>query len=263
MKKWLNDLYAELLKYGFNPGTGPGPGPGPTPEPESYSNIYFGKYLGDTYTDEQKNAIANGSFDGLNIGDYWTINGINWRIADVDYYYNVGDTPFTKHHIIIVPDTTLYNDRMNRSNDTSNCYSGSSLAGNIDNSYSYFYNAFGESYIPRHKMLYSNAATDGVPKDWEWQNIKVALMSEEQVYGHAVWGTGSQNGYDVGTQKTQFRLFSLDPSKINIRSNYWLTNVKSSTEFAYVDANGNANYKNASNSDLGVRPFACVIGDLN
>jgi hypothetical protein len=42
-----------------------------------HSSIYRGKYLGDTYTDAQKEAIANGSFDGLFVGDYWRINGVN------------------------------------------------------------------------------------------------------------------------------------------------------------------------------------------
>jgi hypothetical protein len=82
-------------------------------------------------------------------------------------------------------------------------------------------------------------------------------MSEEQLYGHSVWG---QNGYDVGTQKTQFRLFTLDPTKINIREEYWLTNVKSSSDFSFIDGSGRANFK-ISSSFYGIRPFACLIGD--
>ena len=254
MQKWLNDLHAIILKQGFDPeggASGGGSGGG--------SGVLVGKYLGDTYTGSQKEAIANGTFEGLNIGDYWTINGINWRIADFDYYYNVGDTAFTKHHVIIVPDTILYETRMG-SSQSERVYSSTELHQNIFRARNYFHDAFGATYIPSHRALYSNAITDGIPSNWAWRNMEVELMSEEQVYGHAVWGFGTQNGYDVGTQKTQFRLFSLDQSKINIRVNYWLTNVKSLGEFSYMDMNGNANFNTASSS-LGVRPFACIVGD--
>jgi hypothetical protein len=85
-------------------------------------------------------------------------------------------------------------------------------------------------------------------------------MSEEQVYGHAVWGVCNQNGYDVGTQKTQFKLFALDQTKINIRQDYWLTNVRSSAYFALVNSYGCANYDGYASYSLGVRPFACLVG---
>jgi hypothetical protein len=259
MKKWLNDLYAEILKYGFNPGTGPGPGP--TPEPESYSNIYHGKYLGDTYTTEQKQAIASGSFEGLNIGDYWTINGINWRIADVDYYYNVGDTAFTKHHIIIVPDSVLYDAQMNTRETTSGCYTGSDMyTTNLEEGKSMFDEAFGASFIPSHRGKYSTAVSSSKPNAWSWRDMRVELMNEEQILGHAVWGACDQNGYDVGTQKMQFRLFASDHTKINIRHKYWLTNVKSSDAFSSISENGDVDFFKSTNN-FGVRPFACIVGD--
>ena len=253
MQKWLNDLYAIILKQGFNPeGGGTGGGAG----------VLSGKYLGDNYTTDQKQAITNGSFDGLNIGDYWTINGVNWRIADFDYYYNVGDTAFTKHHLIIVPDTALYNGRMSSSPVTTSVgYIGTALRRNISNyALRDFINAFGDSYIATHRGLYLNTANDGIPSNWSWIDARVEVMSEEQVYGHAVWGACNQNGYDVGTQKTQFRLFSLDKSKINIRVKYWLTNVKSETQFASIDENGAPTFSRTSD-DIGVRPFACLVGD--
>ena len=252
MQKWLNDLYAVILKQGFNPeGGGSGGGSG------DESGVLVGKYLGDTYTNEQKTAIANGSFNGLHIGDYWTINGINWRIADFDYYYNVGNTAFTKHHVIIVPDTILGEYAMSVEGNTNGCYSGSALYRNMSTYTTLFENAFGSSFIPTHKGVYSNTATNGVPSNWAWRNMRVELMNEEQLLGHAVWG---QNGYDVGTQKTQFRLFALDKTKINIRQKYWLTNVKSSTEYSYIDEYGKASFDTTSHW-YGVRPFACIVGD--
>ena len=52
----------------------------------SRNGIYRGKYLGDSYTADQKAAIAAGTFEDLYIGDYWTIDGVNYRIAAFDYW---------------------------------------------------------------------------------------------------------------------------------------------------------------------------------
>lgn len=223
-----------------------------------HSSIYRGKYLGDTYTDAQKAAITNGTFDDLFIGDYWTINGVNWRIADFDYYYNVGDTAFIKHHVIIVPDTILYEAKMKSTNSTSYAYSGSEMCyANLDKAKTAFTNAFGRTYIAMHRCQYANSVSSGVADGAIWSYSRVELMSEEQVYGHAVWGKG---GYDVGTQKTQFKLFAFDQTKINIRDNYWLTNVVDSYDYACVGISGDADRGSAASS-YGVRPFACLTGE--
>ena len=75
----------------------------------AHNSIYRGKYLGERVTDEQYSYISDGTFKDLFIGDYWTINGVNWRIAGFDYYLNSGDTNCATHHAVIVPDSCLYN----------------------------------------------------------------------------------------------------------------------------------------------------------
>ena len=193
------------------------------------------------------------------VGDYWTINDVNWVIADFDYYYNVGNNPFTQHHIVVVPDTILYDAQMNSTDNTSRAYTSSEMCTtNLNDAESAFYNAFGEAAVAQHSGKYADATnSDGTPSGYEWRDMQVDLMSEEQVYGHSVWG---HNGYDVGTQKTQFKLFTFDQTKINIGQTYWLTNVVSSDSFAVVGDDGCANKSNASSSH-GVRPFACLIGE--
>ena len=258
MQKWLNDLYAQILKNGFNPGGGGGGGGSHS---GGSQGVLVGKYLGDTYTDAQKQAIANGTFEGLNIGDYWTINGVNYRIADFDYYYNVGDTAFTKHHIVVVPDTVLYNARMEDSSKTY-CYSLSEMyTTNLDNARTLFDNAFGSQFIPSHRGLYSSLMSSSRPSASEWRDMRVELMNEEQLLGHVVSGSNTLNNeYDVGTQKTQFRLFALDTTKINIRQDYWLTNIYYGSQFVFMNKYG-VSKNSYSSSQYGVRPFACIIGD--
>ena len=51
-----------------------------------HNSIYRGKPLGSTVTAAQYAEIAAGTFKDLYIGDYWTIGGVNYRIAAFDYY---------------------------------------------------------------------------------------------------------------------------------------------------------------------------------
>ena len=78
------------------------------------NGLYRGKFLGNSLTSAQSAAIQAGTFDDLYIGDYWTINGVNYRIAAFDYYYQCGDgynantnptgSTVTTHHGVGVPD---------------------------------------------------------------------------------------------------------------------------------------------------------------
>jgi len=67
-----------------------------TNNPDAKNGIYRGDYLGNTVTVAQYLAISSGTFDDLYIGDYWTIGGVNWRIAAFNYYRNTGDIISTR-----------------------------------------------------------------------------------------------------------------------------------------------------------------------
>lgn len=101
------------------------------PNAGSHNSIYRGKYLGDEVTTDQYVAIAAGTFDDMYIGDYWTINGVNWRIAHFDYWLNCGDTETTTHHVVVVPDTILYSAKMNETNVTTGGYTHSLMRGGV------------------------------------------------------------------------------------------------------------------------------------
>lgn len=51
--------------------------------PEMHRNIFRGKHLGESITEEQLEVIRDGSFADLYVGDYWEINGTKYRIADI------------------------------------------------------------------------------------------------------------------------------------------------------------------------------------
>ena len=214
------------------------------------------KYLGSSITDAQNAAIKNRTYDDLFIGDYWTINGVNWRIVAIDYYYNIGDTNFGKGNIIVMPDTVLYNAQMNDTNTTAGAYVGSLMrTQNLNNARTIVRNAFG-SHLANHRIVLANSVDTSGPNSWTWYDSDgVELPNEVQIYGTRVWGSALK-GFDVATQKQQFPLLALAPQFVNIKQTYWLQDVSSdsvSSIFAFVDDGGNAANNHASVS-IGVRP---------
>lgn len=227
----------------------------------AHNSIYRGKNLGTTVTEEQWEAISSGTFTDLYIGDYWVIGGVNWRIAAFDYYLNCGDTSFTKHHAVIVPDTCLYNAQMNTTNVTTGAYKGSAMyTANLTQAKSTINSAFGSSHVLSHRIYLSNATSNGRASAGEWTDSTVDLMCEHMVYGSGIFspvsdGSNVPNNYRV--EKGQLPLFALEPSRICNRATWWLRDVITAASFADVYYNGSADYSNASNS-YGVRPAFCI-----
>ena len=224
----------------------------------AHNCIYRGKNLGTSVTAEQYAAISSGKFTDLYIGDYWVINGVTYRIAAFDYYYNCGDTNFTKHHVVIVPDTSLYKAQMNTSNVTTGGYTGSAMyKSNLARAKTTIKAAFGSAHVLTKRELLTNAVNGNTPSGWAWFDSDVALMNEVQAYGSVAWGAHDGNGYNVASGDGQFPLFMFDRTKLHNREDYWLRDVSSATNFSNVSTTGYANYSGASTS-LGVRPAFCI-----
>ena len=224
----------------------------------AHNCIYRGKNLGTSVTEEQYAAISSGKFTDLYIGDYWVIKGVIYRIAAFDYYYNCGDTNFTKHHAVIVPDTSLYKAQMNTSNVTTGGYTGSAMyKSNLAQAKTTIKAAFGSAHVLTKRELLTNAVNGNTPSGWAWFDSDVELMNEVQVYGSVAWGAHDGNGYNVASGDGQFPLFMFDRTKLHNREDYWLRDVSSATLFSYVSAGGDASNGDASRS-RGVRPAFCI-----
>ena len=227
----------------------------------AHNAIYRGKYLGSSVTETQWDAISAGTFDDLYVGDYWTIGGVNWRIAAFDYYYNCGDTNFTKHHVVIVPDTVLYTHVMNDTNITTGAYVGSKMyTEGLEQAKTTINNAFGSSHVLSHRIYLSNATSNGRASAGEWTDSTVDLMCEHMVYGSGIFspvsdGSSIPNNHRV--EKGQLPLFALEPSRICNRVTWWLRDVIIAIYFANVDGNGIAACGDATYS-CGVRPAFCI-----
>nr|UWG16548.1 MAG: hypothetical protein [Bacteriophage sp.] len=219
--------------------------------------LFRGKNLGTALTAVQKAAIKDGSFKGMFLGDYWSIGGRIWRIVDMDYWYNCGDTAFTSHHLVIMPDEALYNAQMNTTNVTTGGYVGSEMyKSNLANAKTIVNAAFQGSVLT-HREYLCNAVANGRPSGGAWFDSSIELPNESMMYGHPHFSPTSDGStvpaiYTIS--KTQLALFMVCPRFIVNRAyNQWLRDVVSSAFFAGVGDDGGTGYNYASSS-FGVRP---------
>lgn len=236
----------------------------------AHNAIYRGKSLGDTVTTAQYAAIKAGTFEDLYIGDYWTIGGVNYRIAAFDYYLNSGDTSCTTHHVVIVPDTCLYNAQMHNTrsggyesvatSSTAGGYAGSDMyKSNLEQAKTIIKRAF-SGHVMKHRIYLTNAVSNGRASGGAWLDSEVDLMCEQMVYGGGIFspvsdGSNVPNNYRV--EKSQLPLFQHEPSRICNQVHWWLRDIVSDVRFVNVGSTGICDYTYASYS-FGVRPAFCI-----
>ena len=224
----------------------------------AHNAVYGGRSLGSSVTAAQWAAIQAGTFEDLFIGDYWTINGVNWRIAAFDYYLA---SDISDHHVVIVPDNNLYTAAMNSSSTTTGGYAGSHMrTTNLTAAKTTINNAFGSGHILTFSESLVNAVSSGAPSGISTYECTVELMTERQVYGSPIfsacaWGSSTVPALNT-KDRTQFPLFSLNPYLASL-SWYWLRDIVSDSAFA--GSNGaTAGYAAASYASGGVRPYFCI-----
>ena len=279
-------LAAEAANKAENPENPGNPGNPGNPNniitlPENHNAIFRGDDLfAKGYTiDDICAMISDGSFSDIYIGDYFTLSGTienvpcfveqtndegvktmvestqtvtyntKFRVAGLDTYLNTGDTAFTKHHAVIVPDGVIGTNRMNSTNITTGGYAGSFMHTSVIPVYDTHFSEKLNNHLLEYRDLLSNSTSN-----WSWSSIKTRLMSEPEVFGTRVFGSN----YDIGTAYRKFPLFELAPKYICNRNTYWLRAVSGSTNFACVYSSGLATNSSTSNV-LGVRP-RFVIG---
>lgn len=231
----------------------------------AHNSIFRGKYLGSSVTAAQYAAIAAGTFDDLFIGDYWTINGIKWRIAAFDYYLGTGSTALTTHHAVIVPDSNLDTQKMNNGDVTTGGYVGSKMyTENIATARSKVTAAF-SGHVLTHMFYLSDTVKDGKVSGSKEVTQDVVLMSERNVYGQTIMSSECANDVYYAPNwftydKTQFQLFALAPEFIQKERNaYWLRDVVTSGSFSRISSDGFSSNSSASILS-GVRPAFSIRG---
>ena len=129
------------------------------PIPEMHGQIFRGKSLGSTFTTNHQQAIENGTFHDLWLGDYWTYSGVNYRIVDFDYFTSVENSK-NRHHVVIMPDSTIGDALTADSSDKDNfVYRVSNFVTSpiVNGALSTAKTFFGEDSVLEFKDTYSSA----------------------------------------------------------------------------------------------------------
>ena len=233
----------------------------------THNMVYRGKALGASVTSEQWAAIKAGTFKDLYLGDYWSIDGVDYLIAAFNYWINCGDATCNTNHLLVVPRSNMYTAKMNDTNITTGGYVGSDMYKNgLTQAKTTINSAFGSAHILNHRQYLVNAVTNGAPTGTDWYDSTVELMNENMVYGGRQFSPMPNGATDPWNtcrnytiDKSQLPLFHLAPWLICNRQWYWLRDVVSAAGFAGVYSGGRADCSYASYA-FGVRPVAGLIG---
>ena len=236
----------------------------------AHNAIYRGKYLGSSVSADQYSAISSGTFEGLYVGDYWTIDSVNYRIAAFDYWLGIGDPACDTHHVVIVPDTALANSvKMNATDAAPGAYAGSNFyTGSAANTAkatvtAAVKSAFGSAHVLSHKEMFASRVT----YEWEdqggWDDSEVDLLSEIMVFGanslHNVFAEETSMPFNCASSKSQLPLFFYRHDLISIGVRWWLRDVVNNEKFATVEMHGQ-NWCQKSSTAAAIRPVFAIKG---
>lgn len=181
---------------------------------------------------------------------------VSLMIAAFDYYYNIGDTALTTHHIVLIPRGYGFATaaKMNETNTTTGGYLNSYMYQTVLPCYADSLRTALNNHLLSHRTMLSNAVntstpsmagagTTGAASGWEWTTVELQLMNEVQVYGTMIW---SSSAYDVGVDNRQLPVFKFINPVLFGRAAFWLRSVVSSTYFAICSYFGIALYGGAS-----------------
>lgn len=230
--------------------------------PEMHRNIYRGKNLGTSVTTAQLDAISNGTFDDIYVGDYWVINGTTYVIVDFDYYYGIGDiSKMSKHHVVIVPKDISTFAAMN----TTSSYKPYYYARNAISELATLRNTIKTDFGSTNVLTYENRfldsnGTDGTPNSSATAiDASIELMNEIQIFGLNIVSPQKINSIKFYDNR-QFAGFKLNPSlylpNINTTdyTGYWTRDYANSSSYSAVMNYGYAEDWTA-NLQLGLRPY--------
>lgn len=246
---------------------------------QTHGNVFRGQGLGELNATHIAN-IQNGTFHDMFIGDYFTINGSSYVIADINYKKGHGNTDPSEgttaplgNHLLLMPTdwsktstqtlapdgkTTHY---MNDTDTTAGGFAGSKLYKTYLPQIQQKLEAdFGSHLLKFKETVSTRVDNSGAPDQAEQRDAKVAIPSETMIYGTVVNGN-NKNGswYNVGDDSSQLALMRLNSGERNFYAkSIWLKDIHSASEFAFVGSDGGAYWGNASNTWNGVRVFFLI-----
>ena len=239
---------------------------------QTHNNIFRGQNLGALDATHIAN-IQNGTFRGMFIGDYFSINGSNYVIAGINYKISHGDNSSLGNHVVLMPSdwsktptqtlapdgsTTHY---MNDTDTTAGGFAGSKLYKTyLPQIQTKLETDFGSNLMSFRTIVSTDVDDSGAPDQAEWRDAKVGIPNEVMIYGTTLNGN-NKNGswYNIGDETSQLPLMRLNDAERNFnRQDVWLRDVHSASEFAYASAHGDNDWGGASLAWVGVRAFFLI-----
>lgn len=225
-------------------------------------NTFRGKYLGNEVTDEQYAAIADGSFKGFFLGDYWRINGYTWRIADFDYWWD--------RHILLFPDIPLFKAKLFETENISSGFMGSSFFNQsadsngktvLEKITSIITDAFNFNHLMTITNYHSNSIVNGSINGVVATFTKAVIPKETMIFGNRNFSimsspTSFTRNFSFMTQQLSLLRNRPDYIKFNkdICEGFWLDDVANNTSFARVRYDGTSSFISVTQEE-GIRPI--------
>lgn len=236
----------------------------------AHNSIYRGKLLGENgVTQAQWDAIQQGTFADMYIGDYWTFDGDVYRIASFNYFINRGDVKPESNHVVIMPDKNMFPAAMHSSAVTTQGYAGCtirSLPDALPAALATVEGYFGADHIMTHREFLITAAVSGKPSAGGWFDCKIELPNTRMVMSNmAMSFTGASDNfftmYTVNDMILPLMLYS-PTMQAPYRAAYWLRDIFSSTDFLNYSGWGLVDKMAANTATLGVRPYFCIKAEV-
>lgn len=255
-----------------------------------HNSIYRGANLKERWgitddkgiADEVCRRIANGSFEDIFVGDWWTatittefgtetveivLAGFDVYMASICEYEPENDdyNPIARHHAVCVTKKPLTEShRMHSEYTPTGGYRETEIHTTTLPKYATALNTVLNGHIIEicdafsydlDPSLTSANAPDitGAMTSWSYDSsypTHLTLLTERELYGAPAYSSGS---CEVGFETSQLPLFRLNPAAKITGSWYWLKDVAGTDFFCLCDDNGNAYYTPVNNSG-GVRP---------
>lgn len=247
-----------------------------------------GNSLGSSVTAEQYAEIKAGTFRGMFLGDHWDIpvpddpDGwvVTWRIMDFDYWYNVKSSTFYcgKHHVVLMPDTSLYDMRWSGTGDHEGGYYNSNLHGDgLSQARTLIINnTFGSAHILTKKEVLVNSTTSTqideynvscIPNGSTIVDTQIEVPDEMMIFGayiHVPGVTPNCEGHRLTNSRGQLAAFAAGGrTYMGIQRDwYWLRDESVWPVYCVaVRDNGTSDLRRVDLAPgFGVRPVFGIIG---
>lgn len=239
-------------------------------------NVFRGKFIGTSYTAAQQEAVSSGSFEDLYLGDYWTINDMNWRIVDFDYYYNVGYKRIRTHHVVVMPDNVLRSGAMN--NDFFKANAGAYFGSDMRTQHLPPMLTAVSAAFPNDRImdmsLWLNSSMMQAPQgtvpgpSGVYVDTKLELPSQIMIFGSSAMQPVSYGGnippgvvIEAGNQLALFRLapWFVPIGEVNEGASVqWTRDVLSPVIWSVVTSYGQLAHGVSNITGHGFRPYFCL-----